>query len=297
VSSRGTIRIAADEGAILSLAVLIAIVVAVAALAVGAMYLSRRLFQGDAYISEMELGSNTFGFVGTAFAVLLAFVIVQAYDSFTEAREGVETEAISVVELSRTADHFSPADGRLINGLLLCYGRAVIDHEWPAMREGAEGDRLVGEWAHELRDAEPGFRVRTPIEEAAFLTFLEEQDEMVEARRARLHEAVRQLPAPVWFLLALGALMTIAWILLLANRRERFAVQASVIGSVAALVATGILLIWFLDHPYSEEAEVGGVGPQEMEESLETVEEEATIDFGRISPPCDLTGAPLERRV
>lgn len=258
------------------------------------MYLFRRHGgQADSYFVEIERGTSVFAFVSTAFAVLLAFVVLEAYDSFNEARMGVETEAISVVELSRTADLLEEDDRRRFTGLLVCYGRAVVHDEWPAMREGTEeGSALVSHWGMGLREAEGRFDIRTPIQEAAFLQLLEEQDERTEARRARLHEAVRQLPTPVWFILGLGGLLTVGWVLLLTDRREHAAVQASVMAAVAALVTTGLLLVWFLDHPYSGEAESGGISPHEMEESLQMIEEE-TRAHGPLSPPCDEMGAPL----
>jgi hypothetical protein len=277
-----------------SLAGLIAIVLAVAGVAAALMYLFRRLGgEKEFYFVEVERGTSIFAFVSTAFAVLLAFVVLEAYDSFNEARTGVESEAISVVELSRTADLLEEDDRRRFTGLLVCYGRAVVHDEWPAMRDGTEGGSpVVAHWGKGLRDVEAGFKVRTPIQEAAFLQLLEEQDERTEARRARLHEAVRQLPAPVWFILGLGGVLTIGWVLLLTDRREHVVVQASVMAAVAALVTTGLLLVWFLDHPYSGGAESGGISPHEMEESLEMIEDE-TREHGPLSPPCDEAGDPL----
>lgn len=136
------------------------------------------------------------------------------------------------------------------------------------------------------REATGRFVVHAPIEKAAFFRLLAEQDRRIEGRRERLHEAVRELPPPVWAILALGGMLTIGWVLLFANRREPFAVQGTVIGGVAALTVASLLLVWFLDHPY--EGQSGSILPTEMEESVATIEDE----HPSISPPCDRGGLP-----
>lgn len=48
----------------------------------------------------------------------------------------------------------------------------------------------------------------------------------------RLAEAVRVTPPPLWFVLILGAFLTVGWIVLGADRRGSFIVQACAVGSV-----------------------------------------------------------------
>jgi hypothetical protein len=126
--------------------------------------------------------------------------------------------------------------------------------------------------------------VRTPNQEAAFLELLDQESIRVEGRRERLSESTRALPAPVWFILGLGAALTIGFPLLFADRRESFLVEGSLIAAIAALVTAGLLLVWFLDHPYNDEA--GSIRPTEMRTSLGIVEDEQPD----VVPPCDPEG-------
>ena len=57
-----------------------------------------------------------------------------------------------------------------------------------------------------------------------------------------------------------------------ADRRESFIVQASLIAAITALVVSGLLLVWFLDHPYENSS--GSIKPDEMERELAIVEHE-----------------------
>jgi hypothetical protein len=169
---------------------------------------------------------------------------------------------------------------------LICYSRAVIEDEWPAMRDG-ERSPEVQRWVERLGAALRQVDVRTPSQEAAFLQLLEQEANRVEARRARLSEATRVLPAPVWFILALGALLTIGFGFLFADRRESLIVQGSLIAAITSLVTAGLLLVWFLDHPYADES--GSIRPTEMERQLEIVEHEQR----EVVPPCNSAGEPM----
>ena len=269
----------------MNLWIVAAIVGAITVAVIGVMYAVRRRARRDFFFVEVERGAGGFAFLGTAFAVLLAFVVFEAFDSFNEARTGAETEATSVVQLSRTADFFPPAESDQLEGILVCYGRAVINYEWPAMREGDRSPEVQG-WVAEMEHGLMGLNPVNPKQEAAFLQLLEQQDQRVEARRVRLTEANRALPGPVWFILVLGALLTIGFSLLFADKREAFFVQAALVGAITALVLSGLMLIWFLDHPY--EGATGSIEPTEMERQLVLVEAEQA----GISIPCDPTGTP-----
>ena len=83
------------------------------------------------------------------FAVMLAFVIFLALQSYQRARQGSSVEAIAVTELHSVAAVFQPPTSDRLQGELVCYGRAVIEDEWPAMRKGRSSE-LVQSWIDRL---------------------------------------------------------------------------------------------------------------------------------------------------
>jgi hypothetical protein len=270
----------------MNLLVLAAIVVGVAAVSVALMFVvHRHRAPGTRFFVEVEKGTGVFTFIGTAFAVLLAFVVLEAFSSFNDARGGAESEATAVVELSRDSEFFAPTDRARFAGRLICYSRAVINSEWRTMKRG-ERSPLVQSWVEEMGQALRQIEVQTPSQEAAFLELLDQESVRVEGRRVRLSESTRDLPAPVWFILGLGAALTIGFPLLFADRRESFLVEGSLIAAIAALVSAGLLLVWFLDHPY--DAEAGSIKPTEMTSSLRIVEDEQPD----VVPPCNAEGEP-----
>jgi hypothetical protein len=68
-----------------------------------------------------------------------------------------------------------------------------------------------------------------------------------------------------------------------ADRREPALIQALPIGLVTALVAAGLVVVFFLDHPYANWS--GSIKPVEMERTLVTIED------GHAAP-CDEWGNP-----
>src|SRR5262245_41941714 len=166
-----------------------------AATAVGIMYLIRRRARVDYFFVEVERGAGTFAFIGTAYAVLLAFVVLEAFQSFNDAKTGAEREATTVLQLSRTAEYFPAAERDPIEGDLICYGRAVIHEEWPAMKHGHRSP-VVQHWVNGLEKGLHGLEPVTKAQQAAFLQLLSQQDERTDSRRARISEANRALPEP-----------------------------------------------------------------------------------------------------
>ncbi len=60
--------------------------------------------------------------------------------------------------------------------------------------------------------------------------------------------------------------MAVALQLAMADPRERLRVQAALIAGMASVVAAGLLIVYFLDHPY--EGQAGGLQPTAMHRTL-----------------------------
>jgi hypothetical protein len=244
----------------------------------------------ERFADEVRQHDHAFEFLGVAYAVLLAFVVVQAYTSYNDAKSGAETEAEAVLQLSRTAEAFEPHQLHQLEGVLVCYGRAVIHDAWPKMEDGQESS-LVNHWGTRFRKAALRTHATSFVQRASFRELLTEQDRRIEGRRTRLAEAVRVVPAPLWMVLILGAVLTIGWVILGSSRRGSLLVQAMVVASVTAMVASVLLLVYVLDHPFADQS--GGITPSEMEHTLETIAVEERAQGVEVAPPCTEDGEPI----
>ena len=94
----------------------------------------------------------------------------------------------------------------------------------------------------------------------------------------------RILPMPLWFALGIGALATLGYMVAQADKRESKVIQAIPIAFVSAIVTAGLLVVVFLDNPYSDSN--GSIRPTEMNRTLDR------IDKG-VEAPCDELGKPI----
>ena len=248
----------------MNLLLALAIVVAAAVVAALLMAALRRHLQGPV-LSDPARGTPMLTLVGTAFAVLLAFITLAAFQTYNGAKSGAASEATSVLEMFRTAE-FYPADQRdELRSDLVCYSRAVVSVEWPAMGDG-HGSPLVDHWIAEYRTLFAHLDLASARAREGFLEVLNEARGRTDGRQERLEEARPSVPTPLWLVLVLGGIVAIVLQLAMADRRERLVVQCGMIAGVAAIVSAGLLLVWFLDHPY--EGRTGSIQPTEMQRTL-----------------------------
>ena len=197
----------------------ILIVVASVATAVALMMLVRRRAPIGSYFEDSDRAGAILGFIGTAFSVLLAFVIFLALETYTGAKTEASHEADALLEQFEIAALFSPEDRDVLRSQLVCYGRGVVVDEWPAMRSGGRSTD-VDERVLAIESAIDGVNVEGVKQETAFAKFFDETTEREDGRRGRLTEAEGVVPSPMWLILILGSGCLLGYMLLFADRRS-----------------------------------------------------------------------------
>jgi hypothetical protein len=263
------------------------IVVAAAAVAVSAMLLVRRRAPEGSYFEDGDRAAGVFGVLATGFAVLLGFVVFLAFESFDTSRTGAENEAQIVQEQFETAQLMPVAVRSRFSGELVCYARNVVHEEWPRMESRTLTDGY-NPWTvvmfRTLATVEP----RSASEQAAYSKWLDQRTDRESARADRLHGAEGVIPAPLWIVLFLSAGIIGVFMLFFADSGERAIVQATMMGSVAVVITSTLLLLWFLNHPYH--AGPGGLRPLAMGRTAARLERDAGIAARRFRIPCDARG-------
>ena len=253
------------------------------------MLLVRRRAPAGSYFEDGDRAAGVFGVLATGFAVLLGFVVFLAFESFDTSRTGAQAEAQIVAEQFETAQFFPVAVRARLSGELVCYARTVVHQEWPAMEAGTLGDE-VNPWGvatfRTLKTVEP----KSASEQAAYSKWLDQRSDRQDARSDRTHGAEGVIPVPLWIVLLLSAGIIFVFMLFFADSGERAIVQATMIGSVAIVITSTLLLLWFLDNPYH--GGVGSLRPVAMERTIRLLGREAAIVGGKITIPCDERGTP-----
>lgn len=257
-------------------------VVIVVVLAVTVKLAARTRAPDPGWFIDSTRAAGALTVIGTMFAVLLAFTIFFALQSYQSARDGASVEAVAVTELHNVAEVLEGREGERLHGDLICYGRAVVADEWPAMARG-ETSPTVARWVDTMVE---DFAATSPVgasQEAAYGQWFDQQAERRDGRRARAAEAAPSVPVPLWIVLGIGASAILTYMCVQADRRESAVVQAIPIAFVSALVASALVVVAFLDHPYADWS--GSIQPDEMRVTLQL------IDDGHPAP-CDESGIP-----
>jgi hypothetical protein len=264
-------------------------VAAASAIAITAMLLVRRRAPDGGFFNDGDRAAGFFGVLATGFAVLLGFIVFLAFASYDTSRAGAETEALVVVQQVETAQ-FLPEDAtRALTGELACYARYVVEREWPLMEEGGLDDNL-NPWGIAMFETFRMVQTASPEQEAAYAKWMDQTSDREQARQDRVHGAEGILPWPLWLALFLMAGLIFVFMLCFADSGERAFIQALLIGTVTAVIASTLLVIMMLERPFSSDP--GGLQPTAMERSLDIIEEVAGV--GTLGePPCDDSGAPL----
>ncbi len=261
------------------------LIIAVSTLiAVGIMLALRRVAPAGSYVRDSDRSSGVFGFVGTAFAVLLAFVIFLATETYTNAKTEAGHEADALLNQYEVAGVLPSADRDLIRGQLICYGRAVINDEWRLMRHSKQSTR-VDNWALLIDHAAAAAQVTDMRADDGLARFFEETTVREQGRSGRLQESDGSVPSPMWLMLILGSVCLVGYMLFYADSSERAIVQAAQIGVVVAMVVTSLLLIDFLDHPFRNTT--ASIQPGDMRSSVQAMERDGGSG---LSLPCDAGG-------
>jgi hypothetical protein len=263
------------------------VVAAVMAVAITAMLLVRSRAPAGSYFEDGDRAAGVFGVLATGFAVLLGFVVFLAFESFDTSRSGAETEAQIVREQFETAQLFPVAVRARLSGELVCYARAVIHGEWAKMEAGTLGD-TVNPWTLAMFRITKTVQPRSASEQAAYGKWLDQRTDREDARSDRTHGAEGVIPLQLWIVLFLSAVAIFVFMLFFADSAERAVVQATMMGGVAIVITSTLLLLWFLDHPYHSGP--GGLRPVAMERTIRILNQEAAGISEKLTIPCDEGG-------
>lgn len=264
--------------------VAILIVLGAAALAFSVVARSRR--SGRPALSNPTRGTPMAIVVGTSFAVLLAFLVLSAFQTFSGAKSGAATEANALLDMARTAALYPPSQRDTLRSDFVCHGRAVVNQEWPAMRHG-NSSTLVDSWVSAYRTAFARLTVGSARDQIGFQDLLTQAATRTAGRQQRLSDDTPAVPTPLWLGLIFVGCVALGLQVAMVDPAELLRVQGVEIAGVAAVIATGLLIINFLDHPYAPH--VGGIQPSAIRHTLVLLRNLEPS----LRPACSATGLPL----
>ena len=262
--------------------------VAIDAVTITAMLLVRRRAPEGSYFSDGDRASGVFGVLAGAFALFAGFIVFLAFTTYDQSRSGGETEALTLVQQFETAEFLPQAVHERLTGELACYGRTVVQQEWPQMAHGSGGD-TINPWAIALFRSVKLAKPVSATEQAAYGKWLDQTSDREQARSDRLHGAEGIVPASIWLVLLLIAGVVFVYMLFFADSGERARSQAMLMGSTTTVIVLTLTAISALNNPYRHAP--GRITPVAMERSLRIMDRERAVVHENAPLPCDARGA------
>ena len=162
--------------------------------------------------------------------------------------------------------------------------------EWPRMEAGTQGDE-INPWGVELFRTFKTVQPETPSEEAAYGKWLDQTSDREAARIDRIHGAVGVIPTPLWVVLLLISGVVFVFMLFFADSGEGAVTQAVLMGSVATVVVSMLLLIRFLDSPFHDGSRRRPSG-RDGADAAHRRRGAAALSAHASTLPCDARGNP-----
>ena len=245
------------------------IIFGVAAVSVAGMLIVRRRAPAGTFFEDPIPAGAVYTVAGTAYMVIVAFVFFVAFESYGGAKADAEEEATATLAMFHAVGPFSPEDRALLQEQVVCYAQEVITDGWPAMREG-HGSPVVDARVTALEESAEKIQVRGDKQLAAYDHWFALNEERRKGRQGRIAEAEGLVPPVVWLILIIGAVVVIASVGFFADSRESPVAQAAMIAAIAIIVASGLILVRFLDKPYEDNS--GSIKPTAMQRTLDQMQ-------------------------
>jgi uncharacterized protein DUF4239 len=222
--------------------------------------------------SHNDIVGFTIAVVGVAYAVLLAFIAVATWETFRKSDNVVGDEASYVGDVFRNTIGLPDDLARKLRQHLDEYIDVVIKQEWPAQQEGhleeaswQRGWDILADVHFEIAR----FRPANAGEAVLQGQLLRSLNSLYDARRGRLLAAAEHVTLVIWWIITLGAMLTVSFTYLFGP--PNFKMHAVITGMLAASLAVVMVLIVALDYPFRGSLSVSDEAYIAVRKNMETL--------------------------
>lgn len=234
------------------LSALLVTIAIVSASLIGLMF-ARRWHSKSDLEPQHEITDPYSQIVAMLFAVLIGFMVADAMQRFTVARQTVQQEASSLGNVFRLANGLPEQNCHQLKDLCAKYAHEVIDDEWPLLAQKQDSPKA---WKiyKELWDNCTEYEPSTQRQSNAQNQLLESMMSLGDSRRLRVEALHSGLPAALWVVLVIGGIATIIFTYFFAARSLK--VQIVMVGIVSLVVCLNLFLLATYDDPFSGDVTV-----------------------------------------
>jgi hypothetical protein len=231
--------------------------------------------------------------VGIVYGLLLTLATISAWDKFSEAHVAVIEEGAAANAIYQLAN--GPEEDQLaVRATLGKYLMLAIDKDWPAMeveQDSEEAGTALGElYTDVIRliqkasvapaqniapaqtkaagRAQKGAAVPAPNEvmaPALAIELIKQLDNITKSRRTRTHLSGGIVPIMMWYVLIIGATLTVVFTFFFGSPNT--VAQVLMTGILAAMIFMSFLMTLSFDHPFTGPVHIG---PEPLKDLLKT---------------------------
>lgn len=216
------------------------------ALAVAGMYIVRRQVSLPTLTTYHEVAGHMLSVVGTLYAVLLGFVIVDAMQHMQDVRGMVSMEASGLANIFLSSEGLPEPKRSAIRALCVQYAHEVIDDEWATLREGKYSQKTfktVFKLWKEITTYDP----ETQREQGIQQQLVAEICSMTQNHRTRVIASMRGVAPVMWFVLVTGGIFTIIFTYFFGVANMR--IQSLMTILVAMTLSLNVYLVYVFGNP------------------------------------------------
>jgi hypothetical protein len=206
---------------------------------------------------DTETVGLTYAIVAVVYAVLIALIVVDVFETFSKGDEIATVEANKLSSLILDSAGLPPQIAAQVRAQLDSYIAIVVKTEWPSQQAGKIGDAVyepgwtvLAELDKEIAVFEPG----TMGQNVNKGEMLRAMNDLIKARRTRIIAAGEHLPGVVWGILILAGIVAVVYTYLFGA--HSFRIHVAITGLIAATIALVFVLIITLDYPFRGEVSV-----------------------------------------
>jgi hypothetical protein len=211
-----------------------------------------------------ELGTTLFELLTVLYAIVLAFVLITAWEDKNEAGHVTFLEANELVDVYWSAAALEPAQRDEVRAAVRAYTDEVIETEWPAMQHQ---DPVPSTGLLMLDSMRAPVATAQTDDDAVQMRLDTVRDGVLEVeayRTDRLFQAQRGLGPTMWTVLVPGALLVFAVMLTLGTPTRKY--QFVLVGLISGMVALMLFAAFQLEYPFSRG---GAIEPVAYETAIE----------------------------
>jgi hypothetical protein len=201
---------------------------------------------------------NVISMYGIFYGILMGLLAVSAYQNKAIVEKSITAEGTTVAALFRNLTAYPEKARRPLQESLRDYTQFVIDNEWPVMRRGefTEGaTQLIDQLQQQITRFEPKSAGQHILHAETTNQFYE----FLKIRAERRYNATTGIPEIMWFVVFLGAFLTIFLVWLF---NMSLIAQLFLGGLLSFFIGIMVSLIMVLDRPLRGDF---GISPEVFE--------------------------------